>query len=77
MFKFLDLTLNKLPIFKLLDGHKTVIAGILAAVGCAAGIVAGVSGPETAQVLMTVSNYANQAAGYLGVVGVCGKVVKR
>ncbi len=77
MFKYLDLILNKLPIVSYFDGYKTIIAGSLSAVGCATSILAGVTNPETAAVLMTVSEYAIKGAGYLGVVGTCGKAVKK
>lgn len=73
--KILDIILNKSLPF--LDGYKTIAAGALAAIGCATAHIASITNPETSAILLQVSEFTNTAAGYLGAVGVCGKIVKK
>lgn len=76
LVSLLDLLLNKLPVIKLLNGKKTIIAAALVAASEVLKQVAPfLPAAQQATALLAVETLV-QLAAYIGAVGLVGKAVK-
>lgn len=76
LFILLDLLLNRLPILRKLNGHKTAIAGVLAAI---AEFIRQVGPQLPIQYQATAAiaeQFIRELSGYVGMWGLSGKGVK-
>lgn len=74
--KILNWILNSNPIFKYIDGYKLQIGGTLAALALILDSVASFLPVEVSVQVLIISTALKTIAGYCGVVGGLGRIVK-